>query len=61
MSDETIESNTISIDSLWQMFLDGAPRMGQRGKIVAGAGVVFISPKNDVLPLRKLVDRITLE
>ena len=33
-----------------QMFFDGASRIGPKGKIIAGVGVVFISPQNHVLP-----------
>ena len=32
------------------MFFDGASRIGPKGKIVVGVGVVFISPQNHVLP-----------
>ena len=32
------------------MFFDGASRTGPKGNIIAGVGVVFISPKNHVLP-----------
>lgn len=32
------------------MFFDGAVRMSQRRKIIAGAGVEFISLESDVLP-----------
>jgi len=31
------------------MFFDGASRIGTKGKIIAGVGVVFISPQNHVL------------
>ena len=37
-------------DDVWQMFFDGASRTRLKGKIVAGVGVVFISPENHVLP-----------
>lgn len=47
--DETIESNTILKNSVLEIFFNGAERMGQTGKIIAGAGVVFISPKGKVL------------
>lgn len=47
--DETIESNTTSNDSVWQIFFDRAARMGQRGKIIAGVAV-FISLEDDILP-----------
>ena len=44
--DEAFESNTTSEDEVWQMFFDGASRIGPKGKIIAGVGVVFISPQN---------------
>jgi len=31
------------------MFFDGASKIGPKGKIIAGVGVVFISPQNHVL------------
>ena len=31
------------------MFFDGASRIGPKGRIIAGVGVVFISPQNHVL------------
>ena len=40
----------ISKNEVWQMFFDGASRIGPKGKIITGAGVVFISPQNHVLP-----------
>jgi len=48
--DEVFESNVTSEDEVWQMFFDGASRIGPKGKIIAGVGVVFISPQNHVLP-----------
>ena len=35
---------------IWQLFFDGASRSNPDGKIVAGVGVVLISPQNYVLP-----------
>ena len=32
------------------MFFNGASRIGLKGKIIAGVGVVFISPQNHILP-----------
>ena len=32
------------------MFFNGALRIGPKDKIIAGVGVVFISPQNHVLP-----------
>jgi len=48
--DEVFESNITSEDEVWQMFFDGASRIGLKGKIIAGVGVVFIPPQNHVLP-----------
>jgi len=39
----------ISEDEVWQMFFDGTSRTSPKGKIIAGVGVVFISPQNHVL------------
>ena len=50
ISDEIFESNMISEDKVWQIFFDGALRIGPKGKIIAGVEVVFISPQNHVLP-----------
>ena len=47
--DEVFESNITSKNEVWQMFFDGASRIGHKGKIIAGVGVVFISPQNHVL------------
>jgi len=35
---------------VWQLFFDDASRMGLRGNIVVGVGVVLISPQNYVIP-----------
>jgi len=32
------------------MFFDDASSTGPTGKIIAGVGIVFVSPKNHVLP-----------
>jgi len=47
--DEIFESNMISEDEVWQIFFNGATRIGPKDKIIAGVGVVFISPQNHVL------------
>ena len=44
--DEVIEANMISEDDVWQMFFNST---GPIGKIIAGVGVVFVSPENHVL------------
>ena len=35
---------------MWQLFFDGASRTGAQGNIVAGVGVVLVSPQNYVIP-----------
>jgi len=37
--DEVFESNITSKDEVWQMFFDGASRIGTKGKIIAGVGL----------------------
>ena len=37
-------------EQVWQLFFDSASRMGPIGNIVAGVGVVLLSPKNYVIP-----------
>ena len=37
-------------EQVWQLFFDGASRTGPRGNIVAGVGVVLVSPQNYVIP-----------
>ena len=48
--DEVFESNVTSENEVWQMFFDEASRIGPKGRIIAGVGVMFISPQNHVLP-----------
>ena len=48
--DEVVESNTTEEGEVWQMFFDGESRIGPHGKIIAGVGLVFVSPHNHVLP-----------
>jgi len=35
---------------VWQLFFDGASKTDPRGNIIAGVGVVLISPQNYVIP-----------
>ena len=35
---------------VWQLFFDGASRTSPKGHIVAGVGVVLVSPQNYVIP-----------
>jgi len=39
----------VSEDEVWQMLFDGASRTDPKSRIIAGVGVVFISPQNHVL------------
>ena len=48
--DEVFESNITLEDEVWQIFFDGASRIGPKDKIITGVGVVFLSPQNHVLP-----------
>ena len=48
--DEVAESNATEEGEIWQMFFDGASRTDPEGKIIAGVGVVFVSPYNHILP-----------
>ena len=47
--DEVIKANITSEDDEWQLFFDSASRTSPIGKIIAGVGVVFVSPENHVL------------
>ena len=38
-------------EQIWQLFFDGASRMGPTENIVVGVGVVPVSPQNYVIPL----------
>ena len=37
-------------NDVWKMFFNGASRTGPTSKIIVGVGVVFLSPRNHVLP-----------
>jgi len=37
-------------EQVWRLFFDGASRMGPRGNIIAGVGVVLLSLHNYVIP-----------
>ena len=50
LPDEVFESNITLEDEVWQMFFNGASRIGPKGKVIVGVGVVFILPQNHVLP-----------
>ena len=35
---------------MWQLFFDGASRTGPQGHVIAGVGVVLVSPQYYVIP-----------
>jgi len=43
--DEVFEFYITSEDEVWQMFFDGASRIGPKGKIIVGVGVVLFLHK----------------
>jgi len=52
LQDEIAEVNVINASSeeqVWQLFFDGVSRMNPEGNIIAGVGVVLISPHNYVI------------
>jgi len=55
--DEVVEANMSSSVDVWQMFFDGASRIGPKGKIVVRVGVVFVSPNDHVLPRALLLTK----
>src|SRR4051812_37512432 len=51
LPDETAEVHSSQVNpTIWQMYFDGASRTIPRAGLVAGVGVVFISPQNHVIP-----------
>ena len=47
LPDEVVEvclTQTSFEDQVWKLFFDGTSRTGSRGKIIAGVGIVLISP-----------------
>jgi len=53
LPDEVIEvclTQTSFEGHVWILFFDGASRTGPRGHVVAGVGVVLVSPQNYVIP-----------
>ena len=42
--------NASSEEQVWQLFFNGASRTNPEGNIIAGVGVVLISPHNYVIP-----------
>ena len=45
-----VNVNSSSEEQMWQLFFDGASRTNPEGNIVAGVGIVLISPHNFVIP-----------
>ncbi|XP_020253914.1 uncharacterized protein LOC109830975 [Asparagus officinalis] len=50
MLNETHEVNATSQEEIWQLFFDGASRIGTSGSIVVGVGVVLVFAQNHILP-----------
>src|SRR2546430_10702275 len=51
LPDETAEVHSSQVHpTVWQMYFDGASRTIPRAGLVAGVGVVFISPQNHIIP-----------
>ena len=47
---EVCMTQTFFKEQVWQLFFDGTLRTGPKGNIVAGVGVVLVSPQNYVIP-----------
>ena len=47
---EACQTQTPFEGQVWQLFFDGASRTSPKGHIVAGVGVVLVSPQNYVIP-----------
>ena len=41
---EVCVTHTSSEEQVWHLFFDSASRMGSKGNIVAGVGIVLVSP-----------------
>ena len=53
LQDEIAKVNATHVspeEQVWQLFFDGALRTGPEGNVIAGVGVVLISPHNYVIP-----------
>ena len=53
LPDEMVEvcmTQTSFEEQIWQLFFDGALRMGPTGNIIAGVGVLLVSPQNYMIP-----------
>src|SRR4051812_48555718 len=51
LPDETAEVHSTQANlSVWQMYFDGASRTIPRGGLVAGVGIVLISPRDHFIP-----------
>ena len=47
---EACQTQTSFEGQVWQLFFDGASRTSPKGHIVAGVGVVLVSPQDYVIP-----------
>src|SRR4051812_50207173 len=51
LTDETAEVHSSQVHpTVWHMYFDRASRTIPRAELVAGVGVVFISPQNHIIP-----------
>jgi len=61
--EEIAEVNAIHISSeeqVWQLFFDGLSKISPEGNIIAGVGVVLISPHNYMIRCAfSLIDRVS--
>ena len=47
---EVCRTQTSFERQMWQLFFDGASRTGPQGHVIAGVGVILVSPQNYVIP-----------
>ena len=50
LPDEVAEVCLTQTSFEWQLFFDGASRIGPQGHVIARVGVVLVSPQNYVIP-----------
>ena len=58
---EVCQTQTSFKRQVWQLFFDGALRIGPKGYIIAGVGVVLVSPQNYVIPRAVSLTRALLQ
>ncbi|KAJ6826863.1 uncharacterized protein M6B38_369495 [Iris pallida] len=46
---EVVDCNMTLKDDIWQLYFDGASRVGPKGNIVSGVGIVLVSPDKMVI------------